>query len=94
MSTNRLGDLGWSADLADNLEPGLAPGRVTAAHRGAFDVRTADYYQEFTGSSVTYPIGDVYDYPLPGRTILLSVAWQPRDLAPAVANAHGAPGPE
>jgi len=37
-----LGDLGWNAELADNLEPGLEPGRVTAVHRAAFDVRTAD----------------------------------------------------
>ena len=37
-----LGDLGWNAELADNLEPGLVPGRVTAAHRAAFDVQTAD----------------------------------------------------
>ena len=36
-----LGALGWSAELADNLEPGLEPGRVTAAHRGGFDVATA-----------------------------------------------------
>jgi ribosome biogenesis GTPase len=36
-----LGDLGWNPDLADNLEPGLVPGRVAAAHRGAFDVWTA-----------------------------------------------------
>ncbi|HLY93535.1 MAG TPA: ribosome small subunit-dependent GTPase A [Gaiellaceae bacterium] len=36
-----LGELGWSAGLADNLEPGLTPGRVVAVHRGAFDVRTA-----------------------------------------------------
>jgi ribosome biogenesis GTPase len=36
-----LGALGWSADLADNLDPGLSPGRVVAVHRGAFDVRTA-----------------------------------------------------
>jgi len=35
-----LGELGWSAALADNLEPGLVPGRVTAAHRAAFDVQT------------------------------------------------------
>jgi ribosome biogenesis GTPase len=33
--------LGWSAELADNLEQGLAAGRVAAAHRGAFDVATA-----------------------------------------------------
>jgi ribosome biogenesis GTPase / thiamine phosphate phosphatase len=36
-----LGALGWSAELADNLEQGLEPGRVTAAHRGAFDVTTS-----------------------------------------------------
>jgi ribosome biogenesis GTPase len=37
-----LGTLGWNAELAEQLEPGLAPGRVAAAHRGAFDVWTAD----------------------------------------------------
>ena len=37
-----LGDLGWNSELADNLEPGLVPGRVAAAHRGAFDVWTAE----------------------------------------------------
>lgn len=36
-----LGELGWSPELADNLEPGLVPGRVAAVHRGAFDVWTA-----------------------------------------------------
>jgi ribosome biogenesis GTPase / thiamine phosphate phosphatase len=36
-----LGALGWSTELADNLEQGLEPGRVVAAHRGAFDVATA-----------------------------------------------------
>jgi len=36
-----LGALGWNAELADNLEHGLAPGRVVAVHRGAFDVATA-----------------------------------------------------
>jgi len=36
-----LGGLGWNPDLADNLEPGLVPGRIAAAHRGAFDVWTA-----------------------------------------------------
>jgi ribosome biogenesis GTPase / thiamine phosphate phosphatase len=33
--------LGWSAELAENLEQGLEPGRVVAAHRGAFDIATA-----------------------------------------------------
>jgi len=36
--------LGWNAALAEHLaehdEPGLVPGRVTAAHRGAYDVQT------------------------------------------------------
>jgi ribosome biogenesis GTPase len=36
-----LGTLGWTPGLADNLEPGLVPGRVVAAHRAAFDVQTA-----------------------------------------------------
>jgi ribosome biogenesis GTPase len=35
-----LRELGWNDELADNLEPGLAPGRVAAAHRAAFDVWT------------------------------------------------------
>jgi ribosome biogenesis GTPase len=33
-----LGALGWSDELAASLEAGLAPGRVVAAHRGAYDV--------------------------------------------------------
>ncbi len=36
-----LRELGWNDELAENLEPGLVPGRVAAAHRGAFDVWTA-----------------------------------------------------
>ena len=35
-----LRELGWNDELAENLEPGLVPGRVAAAHRGAFDVWT------------------------------------------------------
>ena len=35
-----LREVGWTPDLADNLEPGLAPGRIAAVHRGAFDVWT------------------------------------------------------
>ena len=41
MPHHDLGALGWHAELADNLEPGLEPGRVTAAHRGGYDVATA-----------------------------------------------------
>ena len=37
-----LRDLGWTPELAENLEPGLVPGRVAAVHRGAFDVWTAE----------------------------------------------------
>jgi ribosome biogenesis GTPase len=37
-----LGVLGWTPELADNLQPGLVPGRVIAAHRAAFDVQTAE----------------------------------------------------
>jgi ribosome biogenesis GTPase len=36
-----LGALGWSPELAEQLEPGLAPGRVVAAHRAAYDVQTS-----------------------------------------------------
>jgi ribosome biogenesis GTPase len=36
-----LAALGWSPELAENLPPGLVPGRVIAAHRAAFDVQTA-----------------------------------------------------
>ena len=41
MSGFDLAALGWNAELADNLEQGLEPGRVVAAHRGGFDVATA-----------------------------------------------------
>jgi ribosome biogenesis GTPase / thiamine phosphate phosphatase len=37
-----LHGLGWNDELAENLEPGLIPGRVAAVHRGAFDVWTAE----------------------------------------------------
>jgi ribosome biogenesis GTPase / thiamine phosphate phosphatase len=37
-----LGVLGWTPELADNLQPGLVPGRVIAGHRAAFDVQTAE----------------------------------------------------
>jgi ribosome biogenesis GTPase / thiamine phosphate phosphatase len=36
-----LSELGWTPELAENLEPGRVPGRVAAVHRGgAFDVWT------------------------------------------------------
>jgi ribosome biogenesis GTPase len=36
-----LDALGWSAERAESLEPGLVPGRIVAAHRAAFEVQTA-----------------------------------------------------
>ena len=42
MSEFDLGALGWNPELAEQLEPGLVPGRVVAAHRAAYDVETAD----------------------------------------------------
>ena len=42
MSEFDLGVLGWTPELAANLQPGLVPGRVIAAHRAAFDVQTAE----------------------------------------------------
>jgi ribosome biogenesis GTPase len=33
-----LDELGWTPELAAELEPGLRPGRIAAAHRAAFDV--------------------------------------------------------
>ena len=41
MSEFDLGALGWNPELAEQLEPGLVPGRVVAAHRAAYDVETA-----------------------------------------------------
>ena len=38
MSEFDLGALGWNPELAEQLEPGLVPGRVVAAHRAAYDV--------------------------------------------------------
>lgn len=53
MSEVNLGALGWSDELAAALEPGHVPGRVVAAHRGAFDVALGG--------------GDVARSRLPGR---------------------------
>ena len=40
MSGFDLRELGWNVELAEQLDPGLVPGRVAAAHRGGFDVWT------------------------------------------------------
>ena len=42
MPQYELSELGWTPELAEQLEPGLEPGRIAAEHRGAFDVWTAD----------------------------------------------------
>jgi ribosome biogenesis GTPase len=42
LSGFELRQLGWTDELAENLGPALVPGRVAAAHRGAFDVWTAN----------------------------------------------------
>jgi iron complex outermembrane receptor protein len=55
--------------------PKLRRVRVAFDVRNLFDLRTADYPQQFLGTSVPLPIGDVYSYPLPGRSFLLSVSW-------------------
>jgi ribosome biogenesis GTPase / thiamine phosphate phosphatase len=49
-----LGEFGWRPELADNLQAGLVPGRVIAAHRAAFDVQTA---------------GEIVRTRLPGRLV-------------------------
>ena len=41
MSEFDLGALGWTPELAEQLEPGIVPGRVVAGHRAAYDVQTA-----------------------------------------------------
>lgn len=52
----------------------VALGRFTFALdvRNLFDVRTGDYDQSFLGTTVPYPIGDAFYYPLPGRSFLVS----------------------
>jgi ribosome biogenesis GTPase len=49
-----LSELGWSADLAASLPPGLEPARITKAHRGAVEAQTS---------------GDVVRTRLPGRLL-------------------------
>ena len=56
--------------------PRLRGVRVALDVRNLFDLRTADYPQQFLGKSIQQPIGDVYQFPTPGRSFLLSVAWQ------------------
>jgi hypothetical protein len=60
--------------------PGMRGVRVSLDVRNLFDVRTASYFQSFANQTTTYPIGDVYYFPLPGRNVLVSLSWQPRAL--------------
>jgi iron complex outermembrane receptor protein len=47
--------------------------RVALDIRNLFDLRTGNYQGQL--GPVAYPIGDSYDYPLPGRSVLLSVRY-------------------
>ncbi len=62
------------------LEVPHVPGLSLAADvRNLFDLRSVDYLGA-TGP-VRAPIGDLYEYPLPGRNVLISARWttaQPR----------------
>jgi ribosome biogenesis GTPase len=55
LTDSSLAALGWSDPLAAELEAGLQPGRVVAAHRAAYDVALGD--------------GDVVRTRLPGRNV-------------------------
>lgn len=47
---------------------------LTLDVRNLFDLRTAEYVA-FGGATDRQAIGDLYDYPLPGRRVLFSVRW-------------------
>ncbi len=79
---------GISADLVGNIPvpprvlsstgvrvdiPGVSGLRVSVDIRNMFDVRTIGY-AGFAGRDVL-PIGDQYDYPLPGRSFLVTARW-------------------
>jgi outer membrane receptor protein involved in Fe transport len=88
----RVGIDALSGMVADNSGSILVPPRVLtsvgarldAAHgvriafdvRNLFDVRTATYEGAF--GLVHEPIGDYYEYPLPGRTFLVSARYTSR----------------
>jgi outer membrane receptor protein involved in Fe transport len=56
--------------------PGVPGLRIALDVRNALDVRTATY--DGALGPVREPIGDLYEYPLPGRTVLASVRWTER----------------
>lgn len=59
------------ARLAIPGVPGLS---VALDVRNLFDLRVAEY-PGVLGGKDPYPIGDFFDYPIPGRRILLSARW-------------------
>jgi vitamin B12 transporter len=62
--------------------PGVPGLRVAVDIRNLFDVRTVGY-PGFAGRDVL-PIGDQYDYPLPGRSFLLTARWSSGPSAGAI----------
>jgi hypothetical protein len=56
--------------------PGVSGLRVALDVRNLFDVRIASY--DGVLGAVRLPIGDLFEYPLPGRTFLVSVRYTPR----------------
>jgi hypothetical protein len=54
--------------------PGIAGLSVALDVRNLFDLRVAEY-PNVLGGKDPYPIGDLFDYPIPGRRILLSARW-------------------
>jgi iron complex outermembrane receptor protein len=80
MSADTLGTIEVPARVLQSVGlrldvPKLRRVRVAFDVRNLFDLRTVDYPQPFLGTSVPQPIGDIYYFPLPGRSILLSVSW-------------------
>ena len=54
--------------------PGLTGLTLSLDVRNLFDLRAADYPSALGGTD-RYPIGDLFDYPIPGRRLLLSARW-------------------
>jgi vitamin B12 transporter len=62
---------GAGLHLAIPRVPGLS---MALDVRNLFDLRVAEY-QGVGGGTVRAPIGDLFDYPLPGRRVLVSLRW-------------------
>ena len=54
--------------------PGLPGLTLSLDVRNLFDLRAAEYPRVLGGTD-RYPIGDLLDYPIPGRRLLLSARW-------------------